>query len=405
MRQMSAKTPVQIAVLNAHFSANLGDGLLSSCLMNRVSCAEPSLELFPVDLAARTSFSTLGGASRGTALRIIDKMPRLARQSMIQFVQGQLSRWHWIPFFRQELASAQAVILGGGNLIVDQDLNFPTKIHTALTVAQSLDLPIHIFGVGVGSEFSERGLAFFESAFSEADIRSVTVRDNASKVNWDAHFSEVSGHIANVVFDPGIASPLVWDVKENSIAPVDIAIGIMSPRELIYHHGALGRITLSDWYGELISELQSAGKSVRLFSNGSPEDTRYLLSDLAPQFPGIDIVIPELPEEIVRITAAANVTIAFRMHALIPAIVYGHPVLALEWDQKIQSLMERVGQPKNCISVKSVSGREAARLCLGLPQKDVDPAEMIYSADQEMAGLAARLVHSVDMSGARYDNA
>ena len=397
-----ASLSANIAVLNVHYSANLGDGLLSTCLMDCVANADPAMTLTPIDLAARTDISTLGKNWRGIILRSLSKLPITLRNAFIGLVLDLSKKRKWLPFYQSHLSRADAVILGGGNLIVDQDLNFPVKINSALAVAASYDLPVHIYGVGVGEAFSETGKSMLLEAFRKADLRSVCVRDNASKQNWDHHFADACGLEAEIVWDPGLACQMVWpDPAPFPSGSVDVAIGVMSPQELIYHEPSSVGLDLAKWYVELIQTIQNAGLSVRLFSNGSPEDTRFLRRQVLPNFPGTEVVIPTTPAELAQTIYYAQIVVAFRMHALIPAFAYGNSVLALEWDHKIRSLMDRFGQIERCVNVRSVSGSNAAELCLSLKDEPQLTTPFAETIETELRALAVRVRQSLPGSDGR----
>lgn len=65
---------------------------------------------------------------------------------------------------RTRLAGCDAVVLGGGNLLTDADLNFPMKIAGALAQAARLRLPVAVNGVGANRQWSEAGRRLFGRA-------------------------------------------------------------------------------------------------------------------------------------------------------------------------------------------------------------------------------------------------
>ena len=50
-------------------------------------------------------------------------------------------RRKWRPHYLQHLEGAQAVVIGGGNLFTDVDLNFPTKIAALVHAANAKKNP------------------------------------------------------------------------------------------------------------------------------------------------------------------------------------------------------------------------------------------------------------------------
>lgn len=353
-------TRPRAALLNAHYSANLGDGLLSEALMFGL---KGHLESFPVDLAARETISTLGGSRRGQIIKGLNALPYPIRSFLIARIQGHFLKSKWQPHFAKYLVDCDVAIIGGGNLIADQDLNFPVKISAAIEEMIRLNKPCFIYAVGVGSHFSRKGKAMFDDAFRRADIQGVYVRDEKSRRNWDKNFSKSSGHTATVVWDPGLISSLCWP-EEKPATNLPIRVGIISPNELVYHGSQTDVLDLKAWYRVFISQLAESGQPVRLFSNGSPEDTRYLVEEIAPILPAIPYDLPKNQEELARLIAHSSLVSAFRLHALIPAVSYQCPILALAWDAKVESFTEKIGLRAVCIDVKETTPKEAANLAL-----------------------------------------
>ena len=384
----------KVALLNVHFSANLGDGLLSDCLAYGLENSRSNIEAFPVDLAGRDSITTLGGSNRGTALKVLAQLPAPLRRMVIAPLQNYYLKTLWMPHYDRLLSNANHVVLGGGNLIVDQDLNFPVKIHAALSSAAAKNLPVHIYGVGVGSKFSQKALQLFRAAFSQCDLKSVTVRDEKSRINWEKYFAPYCEVRADVVYDPGIAAAHCWPVPKSPSSfkhPIDCAIGIMSPNELNYHNYGGKFKRLDTWYLDLIRALQREGRNIVLFSNGSPEDTNYIKTHLIPKLTDVDVFIPEDQSELSALLANANLTLAFRLHAIIPATSYGKHVVALEWDKKIRSFMDRIGKSEQCLNMRTTAARDAAKICMDLLSNPSTSEDFSDIAKQEMAGLAKNI--------------
>ena len=139
-------TRPRAALLNAHFSANLGDGLLSDSLMFGL---KEHLDSFPVDLAARETISTLGGSRRGQIIKGLNALPSPIRSFLISRIQAHLLKTKWQPHFAKYLVDCDLVIVGGGNLIADQDLNFPVKISAAIEETIRLGKPCFIYALSL----------------------------------------------------------------------------------------------------------------------------------------------------------------------------------------------------------------------------------------------------------------
>ena len=87
---------------------------------------------------------------------LITTLPR-ARRLATRIAQAALVHLRLRRHVRTRLAGCDAVVLGGGNLLTDADLNFPMKIAGALDQAARLRLPAAVYGVGANRQWSAAG--------------------------------------------------------------------------------------------------------------------------------------------------------------------------------------------------------------------------------------------------------
>ena len=120
---------MKIVVFNVKFSENLGDGILAQCL-EKALCRDGGIEVDTIDLAGRVHFGATS-PHRRSAVRVLHVLPSFARRlAVTQALRSKLrelgDEWD------RKISAADAVVLGGGNLFQDDDLNFPLKIGTLL---------------------------------------------------------------------------------------------------------------------------------------------------------------------------------------------------------------------------------------------------------------------------------
>jgi polysaccharide pyruvyl transferase WcaK-like protein len=372
-----------VRCFNVKYSPNLGDGLLSECLESALIDHGADKATGSIDLAARTKYgdAMLG---RGAALKALDAMPDALRQSIVRLPLYVKSITEWRPHFAGGLDGAQAVALGGGNLISDLDLNFPTKLSVAITEAEMRNLPIAIYACGVGSHWSALGLRWLRTAFSSPNMRAVFVRDSASKSLWDEKMGAQTGHEAVVVRDPGLLAARYYPAPKRVSGRRPVAgLGIISHVAIRYHSKAsIDKASLGVWYVDVARRLIAKGFQVRVFTNGGPEDKAdavRLESDLRSlgSEEEITFLSQETPAELCAHIADFDVLIAFRMHAIIAAYSYGVPAIALAWDHKLDAFMASVGRRDFVRDVASTPPEACVALALdiaqaGLPQDQHD---------------------------------
>lgn len=357
-----------VRCFNVKYSPNLGDGLLSECLERAIVDWGADPRTSSIDLAARTSYGqTMPG--RVTAMTMLDALSPRLRRVMVRVPLAVNARRKWRPHFAAGLNGADAVVLGGGNLISDFDLNFPTKLPLAVEEAERRRLPVAIYACGVGHQWSTTGLSRLRKAFSSPQLRAIFVRDADSKAVWDELMGAATGHLAVVVRDPGLMASRLYPapVRRSRTDRRPIAgLGIISPIALRYHaENAPLAHALGHFFVETARRLIAEGFVVRVFTNGSPEDVAYastLRDRLAALGDETRIAFLQQhdPKGLCHHIARFDVLIAHRMHAVIAAYSYGVPVIALAWDRKLRSFMASVGRDSDLLEIDDGGASECA---------------------------------------------
>lgn len=370
MKQSISQTPL-IRCFNVKYSPNLGDGLLSECLENALIEFGADPQTGSVDLAARREYGDVM-AGRNAIMTALDAMPAALRALAVRVPLALQGQTKWRPHYAAALERADAVVFGGGNLISDLDLNFPTKLGLAIDEAAKRSLPMAIYACGMASGWSRTGLKWCRQSFSNPLLKAVFVRDADSKDLWDASFAAETGHTAQVVRDPGLLAAHYFPALPKPVGGRPVAgLNIMSHIAIRYHSDqapTLGR--LGEWYVEVARRLIGAGLQVRVFTNGSPEDKLYAASlHERLRALGSDAEITFLdqrdPAGLCAHISQFDVLIAYRMHAIIAAYSYGIPAIALKWDRKLGSFMESVGRGDFLLDVAIASPEDCVALALG----------------------------------------
>lgn len=336
---------MRLRLFNVKYSPNLGDGLLSECLEKAlIEHGADAAATYSVDLAGRVAYAP-GPASRTRLLAGLARLPPFIRSAVLRPMLAMQKRRRWAPHYAKHMNDCDGIVIGGGNLFTDMDLNFPTKICEVLRQAATLKLPVAIYGVGVGSHWSKAGQRMMIEALEKADLFHVSVRDAASKANLQSLFGGALRIPVNVVRDPGLLiSRYVPSTADERVAPVGVCL--TSAIAVRYHSDVeLHDETLLRWYCSLIEKLQARKFEVRLFTNGSPEDVAFAAGvvDLLGERQGVDWVQPTTPTELASVVASCAAIVGFRMHALIAGASYGRALAALEWDPKLNAFMESLG--------------------------------------------------------------
>lgn len=393
---------MSVRLLNVKFSPNVGDGLFVLCMEERLR--RSTSDVSSIDLAGRTGYRSHDGR-RELSMRILASMPPVVRPRIARAGLDAKLAFGLRRHYRDAIAGIGSLVLGGGNLLSDQDLNFPVKIAAALEEADRARARLAIHGCGVSSRWSRSGREMLCAAFAANPPVHVAVRDRASKQAWDTFFASAAGREAVVVNDPGVLASTLYrfdDPRPRPDRPV-VAVGLMSDFAVRYHgFASLSAQGLAGWYLALIAELTARGFEVCVFTNGSPEDRRFakdLWASLAGRRRPVHVRLADvaLPVDLCRVVAGAGAVIAFRMHALIAAYSYGKPLVALKWDPKVEAFLDAVGLAGDQVDVVVSSPSDAVGILASVVDRGVDHArrrDVLSRAGSEIEELAAALSRS-----------
>jgi hypothetical protein len=363
----AGREPPRLRLFNVKYSPNLGDGLIAECLERGLAAMGGGNDIVSIDLAGRIRY---GERFKGRAqiMSMLNRMPKPIRGQFIRPLLAVQGRRKWQPHYASGLSGASGAVIGGGNLIADIDLNFPTKLALAIAEIDRRSLPFAIYAVGVSSRWSAKGMAILRKALASSGLRKVFVRDQHSKLLWDQKFADAMGSECQVVRDPGLLAADFFPCSTHPSNQGPVAgVGITSYVAIQYHtESAPDPTYLRDWYVDLVRSLASKGLRICLFTNGSGEDVAYLAA-LRPALAraGGEAVFfrqPTTPAELCETISGLDVLIAHRLHAVMPAYSYRIPMVGLAWDRKLRSFMASVGRENWLCDVSRMSANVVAEL-------------------------------------------
>ncbi len=439
----AARRPLRVALLNVKYSPNLGDGLLAECLERELAHALGGADVASIDIAGRRGWS--GGAAgrrRRGALAVLEAAPPALRRVLAGAALTLLSRLTLRRHVRHGLAGADAVVIGGGNLLTDADLNFPIKLRGACAEVTRRGLPLAVHAVGASAHWSPRGRALFARALARRPLAHAAVRDEASRTAWATQLETRGAMAAEVVGDPGLLASLHYPRGPAASAPAVPASGtprerrvglcITDPLALRYHvgqhhgataqaAGALRDAAVIGWYGGLATALAQQGLHVILFTNGSPED-RACLARHAPGWTAerpaadwrggvarqgqgrVSMAAPfATPADLAGFVAGCDLVIAHRMHACIAAHSFAVPTIGLTWDEKLASFFTLAGRGSFAVDGPAMTPAAMVELAQAAMAAGVDRAalaSLISRTRADVARLARRLSHAVQARNA-----
>lgn len=395
-RGRSLPVPQRVVLFNVKYSPNLGDGLLSECLERELGRALPGCDVVSIDLAGRRHYPLVHGRARGAVLALLERCPASLRRLLAGAMLHLLLAFRLRAHYRRALRGAEAVVLGGGNLFTDAELNFPVKIWGALGEASRKSVPVAVFAVGVARTWSRPAARLFGGALGRTAIVAASVRDEKSRETWSSHFRGTTAPLPDVVVDPGVLASLHFPVALRRKGSRKIGLCVTDPLAVRYHSTRASAANLEAWYPAALQSLVAHGFEVALFTNGSPEDRGYLyrrFEEWIRRAKGPVTLSRSFddPAALTTFVSGCDGIIGHRMHACIAAFSFGVPAVGLLWDPKLDSFFDMSGRSAHMLDPARVSGREAGERILAALADPFDPRPLIARAQAQVAGLAASL--------------
>jgi polysaccharide pyruvyl transferase WcaK-like protein len=384
---------MRLSILNLKFSPNLGDGIIAECLEHSIGRVPQVTQVDSCDLAGRTRYGQGLNRSRQPVRALISRLPnslrsRVTSLALIMLISSKL-RW----FYRSKLRNTHFVLIGGGQLISDEDMNFCRKISSALSTVAKPDTAIGLHGVGVANHFSPKGLSLFQKAFAKR-LNLVKVRDRESVERWHANFGTPA---AEKVWDPGFLVSDLYaapDIAERR-RPL-IGIGITNPDTLALHHDgcspAIPRGEYIDFFAKLIKKSHQHGRDVELFTNGAFDDQQFAEQFLAhyhqtapDSHHQVSVAErPTTPKELSVTIARYDGLIAHRLHANIIAFSYGISHVGLGWNSKMEGCFSEIGRSKYLLSADELSDADRAIELLNEAMMDPIGSDQIAAIKEQI---------------------
>lgn len=343
----------RIATIGVKYSSNLGDGVIAECLEHALRQADPAVEVTAIDLAGRRAFGDGLNRSRARVLTVLGRVPQPLRRLLVRLLLESLVRLKLQPLWRQQLAGCDAVILGGGQLFADTDLNFPVKIRACLRLVARAGLPAAVHGVGIGGGWSGSGRRMLRAAVANARVRAFAVRDAASQERARREFAGVLDCPVTLCPDPAVLVHEAYGVPlHRPGAAQRIGLCVAHPGVLSLHADAgPAAVPVADFYLGMVRVLAGRGLHPVCFTNGAGEDETFLREDLVPRLGQsglLDRVTiarrPAVPRELVALIGGLDAVVAHRLHASIIAYGLQVPHVGLNWDSKVRSFFAEVGR-------------------------------------------------------------
>lgn len=358
----------KVVICGEVYSTNLGDAVIADTLahlIQNLSCFKPHLLDFSLRQANQEKL--LHEASFQTAIYQKRRIERLFWRFVLAICSQEraISIWWFFKwkkqrysFYQQELDGAIALVFGGGNILADNQFNFPLKIYGVADCAQKSNIPIFYYGCGVNRQWSTIATRLFQRAFRHCS--GLSLRDVES-------YQRIVERVPTLPCQPAI----VWDIAINCAEAYGvhrdsksalIGLGICAPGALVRHSksGAdFFQNGLLQFWVEVARILTARSIPFQVFTNGSKEDQRFAEQVIermtAEGLPVRSSLYPQTAFELVKEISAFRAVVAFRLHACIIAHALAIPTVGLKWDSKVESFFQKCQRDRYCVDADRIT--------------------------------------------------
>ena len=386
-------TPRHVVIAGEIYSPNLGDGVIFDSLNYLIHRLDPRMAITPLDISGRQQRSSSNRIPLQTRLSMVGRLYTPLGYRWINHLQIRIKYFRKIKAnWTNLLENTDMIIIGGGQLLQDNLLDFPYKLFLLSRLAQAKQIPIHIVGVGVGKRWSNIGRKWVQSVLNQAI--SVSVRDEESRKNLQDNFQIQPIYLS--------ADPAFWAKEayglEGILASSQIGVGILNPVDLNLSRSKRfvqpTQQTISYWLS-LCREIMNNGSIVELFTNGNYLDEQIADHVLA-QASSRSLALtksarPMQPRDLACQISHYRVILAARLHANLLAAVYGIPAIGIAWEPKVTQLYTRLGNPERAIALDRATPGWVAQKLMHISDA-ISPSAILNCKEQALVDVA-RLIN------------
>ena len=262
---------------------------------------------------------------------------------------------HWVKSFLLMRHTDVLVVAGGGQLdeFWGGPWGHPYVLCRWAVLAKLTSTPFLVLSVGTGELNSSLGKFFVRKALELAAYRSY--RDQGSK--------DLIAFIAVSRADPVVPDlALGYPAHGVQVRATPKVIGV-SPMSFKGPSGwpdsdeKAFAVYLKQMVG-LVVYLINAGYGVTLFPSVRSDWSAVndLLAELPPEVADeVSSPVTETVEDLFRVYATIDLTVASRLHGVLLSHVAGRPAIALSYERKVEAIMRDFGNERFCFGIDGIS--------------------------------------------------
>ena len=358
----------KVLIFGEFYSPNLGDGVIFDCEEQLFTAC--GVSVVAVDLSGRVCWEHKIPNENPQKAGLLRRFARrlLLRSRTLRRINSGL-QWYFISrkklskLWEAQIQEADAVVIGGGQLLTDIGFGFTPKIYEVSKLARRSGTPIAFFGCGVGADgWSYLARQLYKRVFEDAKYVSVRDAPSAhmlrSQVVLTCPF-EVHPDPAFYLPKPAPDAVSQTHTQTQSKAQVkkySIAFNLQPAadfRLFVPELKQMSELEYLDFWYKLIRGARAENNTAIVLTNGNPTD--YLIASKLVQMlrdNGIYVDLgerPLTPEDLLEQLGSTSRLVCTRMHAGIIAHGLGASVVAISWDKKVNGVWDAVGCGENVV--------------------------------------------------------
>lgn len=368
--------PIRIGICGEVYSTNLGDRVIADSLSYLIRTWNPNASICFIDLTDRPRPPDCPSQER----QPLSRAPSLIAIGKLRHIPGlfgitpKLRWWRqvrevartacaWVCPFDPPSESFDLTIFGGGQLLMDTDLWFPTRLCLQRHRLDRHSRYFAVYACGVGTRWSRLGKYLCRQLLADDRLIARTVRDPSS-LDRAVEDLGCARDSVSLTPDPGFWAAEAYNISKHAASNL-IGMGVMAPPHAVQGTDPkdakmLNRSFLKPFWKELIVSLSSIGHPVHVFTNGDPDDFKFA-SEIYDQLPTMTrekvhlVPRPTHPQELVETISHFRAMVASRLHALIIGHSLGIPSVGLIWDEKIRQFGKQIGSPGRMLDQEKIA--------------------------------------------------
>ncbi|WP_416666463.1 polysaccharide pyruvyl transferase family protein [Egbenema bharatensis] len=308
-----------------------------------------------------------------TRSSLTDSMTHLKKRVKrpIRAIRQQLKIRALMP----ELRTVDAISVGGGALLADQDLHFPQSLEAITWAAKRLQIPLFCLGCGSVQDWSAEGRAMIQQ-FAET-CQFIAVRDAVTSERLTALLGRPIPIFGD--FALTLKEPIPDEANDENRKAVALNVMELFGEDQLsqkQYESALVN-AIKHW----LSQAQNSENTrFIIFTTGNPEDikpARRVFQELSTH-PNVELHLPICMNDIHNILTQVRVVISARLHAAILAISETVPVISFapgEVYRKNHNFFKSIGIAEYAISTFAEDARDQLMHLLNQPQPQLLSAQ------------------------------